>query len=403
MIIHSFDDKTEALVSLKDFYGERGNFCDTCLIIFSSKIFYNLKETYYFEKRGEIHAVNGNTNLYTFSYKEKRIGCYLSQIGSTLCSQCMIEASWILGCQNFIMFGSCGSLDAEKTKGKYIIPIEAYRDEGMSYHYAPPTDYIKVRNSHKLAKIFDELCVPYVRGKVWTTDAFFRETVGQIRERKKEGCIAVEMELAGAQAVADFYGFELYAFLEAGDVLSENEYSNNGLRSANHDISKLHIALEAASLIENDIKLYKPHFEDLWYREKLVNDVRTMYFNGGNDGTFPFGHLKWKCFFDKWVNQNEYRYFYIVDKNGEWVGEVTCTDYENGDCSRVNIIVKAEKRKNGIGSVAYALLCEVLRKDGIRVIEVDVQGDNPIVYWLEKNGFLRVATREDSSLYRKNI
>lgn len=317
MIIDSYDDKTETLINEKDFYGEKGNFCDTCLIIFSWKIFDNLKEMYHLEKCGEIHAANGSLDLFTFNYKEKRIGCYLSQIGSTLCGQCMIEASWVLGCHNFVMFGSCGSLDAEKTKGKYIIPLEVYRDEGMSYHYAPPSDYIEIRNSHKLAQIFDKLCVPYICGKVWTTDAFLRETVGQIEKRKKDGCIAVEMEVAGAQAVADFYGFELYTFLEAGDVLSECEYSNEGLKNANDNISKLHVALETACLIKNEIKLYRPHFEDLCYREKLVSDVVTMDFNGGEDGVFPFGHSKWKSFFEKWMNQNGYRYFYIVDKNGE--------------------------------------------------------------------------------------
>ena len=48
-----------------------------------------------------------------------------------------------------------------------------------------------------------------------------RETVNLVRKRKEEGCIAVEMELAGVQAISDFYGFELYDFLVAGDVLIE--------------------------------------------------------------------------------------------------------------------------------------------------------------------------------------
>ena len=69
------------------------------------------------------------------------------------------------------MFGSAGSLNKEKTQGRFIIPTEAYRDEGISYHYAPPNDYIKIKNHEKLSAVFDELRVPYVKGKVWTTDA----------------------------------------------------------------------------------------------------------------------------------------------------------------------------------------------------------------------------------------
>ena len=66
-----------------------------------------------------------------------------------------------------------------------------------------------------------------------------RETVNLVRKRKEEGCIAVEMELAGVQAISDFYGFELYDFLVAGDVLIEGNYETDGLSAANHDLDKL--------------------------------------------------------------------------------------------------------------------------------------------------------------------
>lgn len=46
-----------------------------------------------------------------------------------------------------------------------------------------------------------------------TTDAIYRETKAKFEARKSEGCIAVEMELAGVQAVCDYYGWNLYDFL----------------------------------------------------------------------------------------------------------------------------------------------------------------------------------------------
>ena len=73
-----------------------------------------------------------------------------------------------------------------------------------------------------------------------------RETRGLVSKRKNEGCIAVEMELAGVQATCDFYDLELYDFLEAGDVLEASGYEVEGLRDANHDFGKLYIALEVA-------------------------------------------------------------------------------------------------------------------------------------------------------------
>ena len=88
-------------------------------------------------------------------------------------------------------FGSAGSLDKETTKGKYVIPYEAYRDEGMSYHYASPKDYIQIKNAEVMENIFNALELPYVMGKVWTTDAIYRETRNLVEKRKSEGCIAL--------------------------------------------------------------------------------------------------------------------------------------------------------------------------------------------------------------------
>ena len=90
-------------------------------------------------------------------------------------------------------------------------------------------------------------------GKVWTTDSMLRETSGLVSKRKAEGCIAVEMELAGVQSVCDFYDLELYDFLESGDVLEESGYEVEGLHNANHNLGKLYVALEAAKYIKSSI------------------------------------------------------------------------------------------------------------------------------------------------------
>ena len=47
----------------------------------------------------------------------------------------------------------------------------------------------------------------------------------------------------------DFYGFELFDFLAAGDVLSAGDYDVSGLAGANHNLDKLQIALRVAERI----------------------------------------------------------------------------------------------------------------------------------------------------------
>lgn len=247
MIIDCFDIETEPSFTLKDFYGEQKHIVDVCMIIFSKEIHAHLLETFETEVIGDLAACNGNTPIYKMNYQGKDVAFYLSGLGSAIAAQMSYEASWIAGATKFIMFGSCGSLNQEKTTGKFIIPTESYRGEGCSYYFAKPADYITIKNTDKMASIFTELGVPFVQGRVWTTDSMLRETRGLVAKRKSEGCIAVEMELAGVQAICDFYNIELYNFLEAGDVLEASSYDVEGLHNANHNLAKVYIALALAT------------------------------------------------------------------------------------------------------------------------------------------------------------
>jgi len=107
-----------------------------------------------------------------------------------------------------------------------IIPTGAIRDEGTSYHYAPP-DATVVPHPRALAAIDDVLSeagVPHDRGLVWTTDAFFRETSAKVARRREAGCLAVEMEAAAMFAVAAFRGAAYAQLLYAGDDVSAEEW-----------------------------------------------------------------------------------------------------------------------------------------------------------------------------------
>ena len=147
-------------------------------------------------------------------------GVLLTGIGATMSAAMVEELSAAFGCKNFIVFGSCGALK-EIPEGKLIVPTEAYRDEGISYHYKEASDYITIKNAVRLMEIFDELGVEYIAGKTWTTDAFYRETEAERDKRVSEGCICVEMECSALQAVCDFRGLELYQFVYAADSLND--------------------------------------------------------------------------------------------------------------------------------------------------------------------------------------
>ena len=250
MITEAYHSEKESMFSPEAFLGERKYICDTAIATFSNEIFEAVLDTYPHREAGHNATANGHRPIYLIEAEGMKLIFYMTSVGASPSGIDLIEMQWQTGVKNIIMTGSAGVLDSEATKGKFIIPTEAYRDEGMSYHYAPASDYIGIKNSDKLAGIFSRLGIPFVKGRVWTTDAPYRETKVAIEKRRQDGCIAVEMELAGVQAVCSFYGMELYNFLESGDVLYENDYTPQGLSEANHSLDKFFIALKIAKEIE---------------------------------------------------------------------------------------------------------------------------------------------------------
>lgn len=249
MITDSFDIGSKPLISPADIYGEQRRLADICIITFSNVIHASILSSQACTRIAEIGGCGGSIPIDMFESGGRRIAFYLSPIGASGAGECLLHANWLCGAEKFILFGSAGSLDYEKTAGRFVVPTDAYRDEGMSYHYAPPADYIRVKNSGVISRILRELNVPYTEGKIWTTDALFRETAQQAAKRRAEGCIAVDMEIAGVQAVCDFHGLALYPFVVTGDVLSEDSYALGTITDANHNIDKFRLALELARRI----------------------------------------------------------------------------------------------------------------------------------------------------------
>jgi len=188
---------------------------------------------------------------YAVTHKNKRIAIYQTPVGG-VGSVMRLEMMIAWGVKKFVFFGSCGVLDKNIAEGNFIIPTEAYRDEGPSYHYAPANDYIKVKTANKLSDIMTELQLPHVKGKTWTTDAFFRETQNNMLKRKAEGCLTVEMECASIMAAGQFRGVEVYQYLYAADNLDATEWEMRSLGSGaslSTNEKYLLIALDIAAMV----------------------------------------------------------------------------------------------------------------------------------------------------------
>ncbi len=247
-ITDSFDPVGKPLITPADAYQKSPHALDVCLINFSQNIMDALIGDGVVEPLEADRIRCASCYFPVYRVRGTDIGVVKTTAGAPITSALAEEISYVYSCRKFVMFGSCGGLDSSIAPGKLIVPTHAYRDEGVSYHYAPSADYIEVKNHAFVASVLDSLGIGYVTGRTWTTDAFYRETDVLCARRRAEGCIAVEMEVSAVQAVADFYGLGLYNFLYRADNLDAASWESSYLSDMPHDerLSHFYVALELA-------------------------------------------------------------------------------------------------------------------------------------------------------------
>lgn len=245
MIRHGFDGGEELLKPTLTTQPVDG-FPETVLVTFQHQVVDELKKLCPVEVVSTMHACV-EVPVYRFSYQGRTLGLFLTTIGGPATAG-MLEEVWVKGAEKVLLFGACGVLEPALAAGHLIVPTAAYRDEGTSFHYLPPSDYVDIPTADRLAEIFDELALPYVRSRTWTTDAIYRETPGKAAERRAEGCGAVEMECASVMAAGQFRGKSVYQFLYAEDSLAGAEWEARSWNqvSASEYEKYLRIALETA-------------------------------------------------------------------------------------------------------------------------------------------------------------
>lgn len=223
-IQHSFRNSEEIVKPeyMKEKYHKQ---YDYIILTFQSKTLPGLLKNNLVRELPDIHFGSSyrKNHIYELVGLENTL-FFLSPISAPMAVGMLEEICCTMGVKNIIMYGTCGTLDKSITAGKVIIPTIAYRDEGTSYHYLPASDFVDVVNNDKVYTILNELNLDLVKGAVWTTDAFYRETKEIFEERKKQGCIAVEMEVSAVQAFALYRNLNFYNFLYSADNLDSTKW-----------------------------------------------------------------------------------------------------------------------------------------------------------------------------------
>lgn len=176
---------------------------------------------------------HGARKVSEFISATKHYPIYIVNVGGvdiTLC-QAPVGAApstqildWLIGygVREIISAGSCGCLESFP-ESTFLVPYKALREEGTSYHYAPPSRYMEISESARTAieETILEHGMKYQEVVTWSTDGFFRETKEKVAYRKSEGCSVAEMECSALAACASFRGAVWGMILYTADSLAD--------------------------------------------------------------------------------------------------------------------------------------------------------------------------------------
>lgn len=233
-----------ALFAPADTTKKLDHFPEICVSTFSENIiktFSSLAET---EQIAALTSANGTLPIYKIRYKGREIAFYRSMVGAPACVACFEEVV-AMGARKFVLFGSCGVLDDNAVEDRIVIPVSAVRDEGTSYHYAAPSAEIAADPEavRLLERVLKNGKIPYIKGKTWTSDAIYRETLPLIEERRRDGCLTVEMECASMLAVSQYRHIPFIQFLYGADHLSLETWDIRDLTSYGLDNAEKYMVL----------------------------------------------------------------------------------------------------------------------------------------------------------------
>lgn len=199
--ILEFDDNPQAVI-MPNHEGLNLKLPKKCIYAFLEEEIDRFAQEVGAEYVGEFISATKTYPVYVMDYKGEKVCLAQAPVGSAPAAQFM---DWLIGygVEKIISTGTCGVL-TNIEENAFLVPVRALRDEGASYHYAPPSRYmdVNIEAISAIEQVLEQLGVPYEEVMTWSTDGFYRETAEKVAYRKEEGCAVVEMECAALAAVA---------------------------------------------------------------------------------------------------------------------------------------------------------------------------------------------------------
>jgi uridine phosphorylase len=170
-----------------------------------------------------------HTELDTFELGGHQVGIVGRVVGASF-AVLVAEELFACGCELLVSLTSAGQIVPAGQLPYLVVIDRSLRDEGTSYHYAPPSEFAEADPNlvKKAATALAQSGLHGVVGASWTTDAPFRETAQAIEAARSRNILAVEMEAAALYAFARSAGLQVLCLAHVTNTMGQ----------AGHDFEK---------------------------------------------------------------------------------------------------------------------------------------------------------------------
>jgi uridine phosphorylase len=133
------------------------------------------------------------------------------------------------GVGRMVAIGMAGGLQPDLQPGALVLCERAFREEGTSYHYLPPSESVSPSASlnARLSAALKSSGASFQTGASWSCDAPFRETFEKASLHAAAGARVVEMEAAGLFAAGQHLGVQVAAVFTVADGMRMNGESHH--------------------------------------------------------------------------------------------------------------------------------------------------------------------------------
>ncbi|MDR1266283.1 MAG: nucleoside phosphorylase [Propionibacteriaceae bacterium] len=227
MLLDEFDPNPVAVINANDGMPTApGTVPEIVVGVFHARMLAGLVASGRTRQVAEFHSTTGAIPVHALDSRGLTVGVTQMLLGAPAAvGQCEEIAQ--LGARHFVVCGGCGVLASDHPADLLFIPTSALRDEGTSYHYAPASDVIQAQPLalETMRRAFHRHGIAYDEGRVWTTDAYYRETPAKIERRRAMGARVVDMEASALMAWSQFRQVNLYQFFRTEDSVAGESWN----------------------------------------------------------------------------------------------------------------------------------------------------------------------------------